>query len=119
MSVGLEKFKRFQESQRATNEAQAWVAHIGARGRGGDVLSLSAAHSALKLTVAGQYTDGGKNYWESPAVLNAALLSVIISRRSDILSEALALLKARETEALIAAKDEIAAVNSIIEQAAA
>ncbi|ATP19769.1 hypothetical protein BV87_16110 [Sphingobium yanoikuyae] len=73
----------------------------------------------MKLTIAGQYTDGGKNYWESPSCLNSALLSVIIRKRDELLAEAVELLKSRETSALIDAKSEIDAINAAIEAAAA
>ncbi|WP_303758383.1 hypothetical protein [Sphingobium yanoikuyae] len=119
MSLGIAKFTQFQKAQRDTAEAKEWLAHIGARGRGNDTLQLSHAHCSMKLTIAGQYTEGGKNYWESPACLNSALLSVIIRKRDELLAEAVELLKSRETSALIDAKSEIDAINAAIEAAAA
>ena len=119
MTLTLSKFADFQKAQRATRDAQEWMSHIGARGRGNDVLAISIAHCSIQLTIAGQYTDGGKNYWESPSELNAAILRVICKRRDEILSDAIGLMKADVDAKLVAAKDEIAAVNAAIEQAAA
>lgn len=118
MALSLNKFGEFQKAQRATQEAQEWIGHIGARGRESDVLSISVAHCSIKLTIAGQYTAGGTNYRESPASLNGALLRVICKRREELLAEAVALLKAEEAEKLVAAKSEVAAINEALEIAA-
>lgn len=115
----IAKFGEFQKAQSATQQALEWVQHEGASGRGGETLSLSIAHSSIKLTIAGQYSEGGKNYWESPAVLNSAILRVIARNRRQIYDEAVALLKADELAKLAAAKDEIAQITAAIESAAA
>lgn len=122
MAISLGKFAQFQKRQQETNEAVRWRAHIGAEGRhstgGRERLALSPAHSSVKLTVAGQYYDGGQNYWESPGALNDALRTVICRRQAELLDEAIAVLKAREAEALLEAKQEILAVNAALEAAA-
>lgn len=110
----LTHFTVFQKRQRETAEAQEWLKHIGARGRDADILILSPAHCVLKLVVAGQYVASGKNYWDSPAAFNAALIAEIISRRSELFAAAVQRLKDAESKALTGAKAEIDAISAAI-----
>jgi len=115
----LAKYTQFERAKAERQGAEQWIALIGKHGRGTDVLNLSATHSAVKLMVCGQFQEGGKNYWDSPEALNKALVAVLIEQRETLFAAAIERLRDVETEALIAAEDEIAAVNAAIAAAKA
>ena len=118
-------FKRFQEWQKEAailDGVRGWLSHIGATGRSfrghTDILSLSPDHcKAPSFTVAGQYTEGGTNYWDSPTAFNDAMKVVILRRFKELSAEALGLIEAGASEMLIAAKGEIAEVQMAIDRA--
>lgn len=117
------KWKIYEDAKRAKREAAEWLSHIGANGRtyagNTDVLGLSIAHANLKMVIAGQYSEGGQNYRDSPTSFNAALLSVIHEDFENLSKRALAKLVETETQALIEAKTEVEGALSEISKAEA
>lgn len=117
------KWKIYEDAKRAKREAADWLSHIGKKGRVHDghvdILELSIAHANLKLVIAGQYSNGGQNYHDSPKSFNAALLSVIHDDFDNLSKRAMAKLVEAETQSLIDAKGEIEGVLSDISKAEA
>lgn len=115
------KWQAYQNAKQRRSEVEAWIKHIGATGRrhssGTDILSLSPAHAVVKLVVAGQYSEGGQNYWDSPKSFNSVLLDVIHDNFDELRDQVLKRLKASESAALIDAKAEVAVAMSDIEKA--
>lgn len=109
--ASMAKFEAYKKAAQQTAEATRWVAHNNAEGRrwsgNQDILRLSPAHSSIKLVIAGQYSEGGQNYWDSPKPFNVAIMSVIVDQFDALAQAALAKLKDAEAEALIAAKGEV------------
>ncbi|WP_025091475.1 hypothetical protein [Brucella intermedia] len=115
------KWQAYQTAKQHRLEAEGWIKHIGAKGRHYDgktaTLGLSRVHASVKLTVAGQYSEGGNNYRESPAPFNKMLIEVIHDNFSEIRDEVLKRLRAIESAALIEAKTEVETALSDIEKA--
>ena len=63
-------------------------------------MKISTAHCRISLVRAGQQSQGGKNYWESPGELNAVLLEVI-AEDGTVIERAIEKLKVREKQAPI------------------
>lgn len=108
MSVGP-KYTAYQTLKRDNAEVQAWLAHIGKKGRERDVLSLSPAHADIKLVIAGQYTTGGENYRNSPRAFNALLLKYIHDNFEEIRAAIVADMETAEANAKAATKGELQA----------
>lgn len=118
MTLSITKFAIWQEREAAISQARTWLNHIGNHGRGSDILRISPAHcKAGNFTLAGQYTEGGKNYWESPTVFDQAMKDVVISRFPELAAEAIARLEQEAAMTLIEAETEISAINEAIQQA--
>ncbi|MGO4316677.1 hypothetical protein [Agrobacterium sp. MCAB5] len=108
MSVGP-KYTAYQTLKRDNAEVLTWLAHIGKKGRHTDVLSLSVAHATVKLVVAGQYSEGGQNYWDSPKAFNALLLKYVHDHFEEISAAIVSDMEAAEARAKAATKDELQA----------
>lgn len=106
------KYTTYLNCKKFREAAEQWLCHIGQHGRGSDVLALSPLHASIKLTVCGQYTEGGKNYWENPSEFGAAMLAVIHTEFSSIAEKAISLMREQEKQALASAASEISAVNA-------
>lgn len=110
------KWTVYQNAKQKRSEAEAWLKHNRAQGRGNDILQLSPAHAALKLVIAGQYSEGATNYRDSPKPFNETLIKVIHDQFPDLQAEVIRRLKLAESEALVAAKAEVEeALSAIIE----
>lgn len=116
MDIGP-KYEAYQKTKRDNAEINTWLAHIGKQGRGSDVLQLSSAHAAVKLVVAGQYSDGGTNYWDSPKEFNALLLKYIHDNFDQIRAAIVSEMSAAEDEAKSATKAELEAALSALSAA--
>lgn len=108
MNIGP-KYEAYQKTKRGNAEVRTWLNHIGQKGRGTDVLKLSIAHANVKLVVAGQYSEGGTNYWDSPKEFNALLLKYIHDNFDEIRAAIVAEMEASEAAAKTATKDELQA----------
>ena len=111
MSIGP-KYDAYLKIKRDNAEISTWLNHIGKKGRGTDVLSLSPVHAAIKLVVAGQYSEGGRNYWDSPTAFNALLLKYIHDNFDEIRAAIEAQMRASEEEAKNETKAELEAALS-------
>lgn len=112
--VTLTAYNNYRAAAARRREAEKWMCHIGKHGHGSDVLRISAVHSSIKLTIAGQYTEGGQNYWDSPEVLNKALVGAILKHWDIISTAAVAALQGEENKALVAADAEVKAASDAI-----
>ena len=124
MTISFEKFAVWQKEEAKLRDARQWLAHIGKTGRSTrnhvDILRISPAHcKPAKFTVAGQYTEGGNNYWESPDAFNDALMVIILQQFDGLSAAALVLLEKKVAEALVSAEDEAASVQEAIKAAKA
>lgn len=111
------KYAAYQNLKAAREQAAAWLAHIGKRGRGSDVLGLHPSQASIKLTICGQYTEGGNNYRDNPPEFGKALLEVILDDFSALAQKAIDRMQAAEKAALAAAESEINAVNASLSEA--
>lgn len=116
MNIGP-KYEAYQKTKRDNAEINTWLAHIGKQGRGSDVLQLSSAHAAVKLVVAGQYSEGGANYWDSPKAFNVLLLKYIHDNFDQIRAAIVTEMIAAEYEAKIATKAELETALSELDAA--
>jgi hypothetical protein len=121
-TLNLANFHLWQERQRELQEVTKWLEHIGKTGRSTrdhtDILRLSPGHcKSPSFSVAGQYDEGGQNYWDSPKAFDNAIKTVILSRFESLANEALTLLKEKADAALVASKPEIAALQMAIDEA--
>lgn len=118
MTLNFANFSAWQNETARLAEARTWLAHNGKQGRGSDILRLSPAHcSAPQFTFAGQYSEGGKNYWESPKEFNQAMQTVILRRFSELAEEAIGLLEKQTAASLVKAEGEVASVQAAIAEA--
>lgn len=106
MNIGP-KYEAYRSKKRENDEIREWLSHIGAKGRGKDVLSLSSAHANVKLVIAGQYSDGGTNYRDSPKGFNALLMKYIHDNFEDIRAVIVAEMEQAESEAKNATRQEL------------
>ncbi len=89
--------KDYEKAKQAHKDAVKWINLLGVKGRNKEVFRLSEVHSSIpKLVIAGQFTTGGTNYWDSPSDLNKALLLVIHNNSTILLAEAMAILVEKE-----------------------
>lgn len=98
--------------------AEDWLSHIGKRGRN-EYLALSPVHCKVAMMIAGQYSEGGNNYRESPSQFNAALIAVLVEQFPKISESVMERLRRRERVALIEAAGEIRDVSAAITAAQA
>lgn len=118
MTLSLANFTTWQKESGMLSEVRTWLAHIGKRGRGGDVLRLSPAHcKGIGFTVAGQYTEGGTNYWESSTAFNEAMKEAVLARFPELAAEAVAILEKKVAASLAKAEGEMVAVQDAIAEA--
>lgn len=121
MTLSVSRFDEWKARSREERDAKEWLAHIGKHGRNNDdVLHISDAHcTSPKFTLAGQYTSGGQNYWESPKEFNSAIMAVIIERFSELSAEATQRMEVVSAQALIDAESQIADIHAAIQEAKA
>ena len=118
MALYLSNFTAWQKESDKIGRSKNWLAHIGKSGRCGDVLHLSPAHcTAPKFVIAGQYTEGGTNYWNSPEEFNLAMQDAIMARFPELAAAAVAVLERKAADALIKAEVEVAAIQDAITDA--
>lgn len=116
MALSLQNFTAWQKECAKLEDVRTWLAHIGATGRSTrdhtDILRISPAHCANpNFTLAGQYYEGGPNYWPSPVPFNEAMGRVILRRFAELSAEAIIDLERQTAEYLVKAGAEIEAVQ--------
>jgi len=116
MSIGP-KYDRFTAIKKQNTDILDWLVHIGAKGRN-ETLGLSVAHAKMKLVVAGQYSTGGQNYWDSPDAFNNLLLEYVHTHFAEIRSSIEKTMALRLKEARAATRDELLSALGEIEAAA-
>ena len=113
----MSKIEDFKKAKGDINAARAWASKIGdkyyggTRGKG-ELGSIVTAQ--VGLTVYHQYSDGAKNYHDSPAGLNEALQAVIKRHHATLIEEAIADL---ELKAEAAAKLAVAEHAALLAEA--
>ena len=120
--MSLNRFTAWQDKSQKLAKVKEWLAHIGKTGRSTRdhtyILRLSSAHCAApKFSIAGQYHEGGQNYWDSPKEFNEAMLEVVLSHFKEMADEAVRMLERRAAQALVEAEGEISAVQAAIDDA--
>lgn len=114
----MAKFTEWQKKSAELRLVQEWLAHIGRHGRESDVLRISPAHCrSPAFTIAGQYSTGGKNYWESPDQFNEAMKAVILKRFKELAEEAVSALEGEAATTLVAAECEVKTIQLAIDEA--
>ena len=122
--LSLSNFAAWSERNDKLLRAREWLARIGKTGRSTrdatDILHISPAHCrAPQFSIAGQYTTGGQNYWDSPGAFNDAIQTVILDHFTELAAEAMAFLQRQTDDALVKAESEIQAIQSAIMNAKA
>ncbi len=106
----MESYNNYQRTKKDFEEAKKWIDLDGKLGRDNKpAFRIGVEHCDIKLRRLGQFTTGGRSYWDSPHELNEAILKLILSDET-IISRALETLRARKNEALIACKAETEAL---------
>ena len=111
------KIDDFKTAKRDVVEAKTWAGKIGDKyygGTSGKGELGSIVKAQVGLTVYHQYSDGDKNYHESPEGLNAALQTVIKRHHAALIEEAIGELE-RKAEA--AAKLAVAEHAALLAEA--
>ena len=113
----MSKIDDLKTAKRNVVEAKTWAGKIGDKyygGTSGKGALGSIVKAQVGLTVYHQYSDGNKNYHDSPAGLNEALQAVIKRHHAALIEEAIADLE-RKAEA--AAKLAVAEHAALLAEA--
>ena len=113
----MSKIDYFKTAKRDVAEAKTWAGKIGDKyygGTSGKGELGSIVKAQVALTVYHQYSDGDKNYHDSPAGLNEALQAVIKRHHAALIEEAIADL---ELKAEAAAKLAVAEHAALLTEA--
>ncbi|MGV6396948.1 hypothetical protein ACTUVN_002643 [Pseudomonas caspiana] len=112
----MESYKRYQAAKLETKRAADWLGNkqkIDSQNR--KPYTLSSVKVSAQYC--GQSYAGATNYHDSPEAFNAAMAEVIRRDFESLTDKALAILSKKESEALIACKDDLAAVQAEIAEA--
>ena len=113
----MSKIDDLKTAKRDVVEAKTWAGKIGDMyygGNRGKGKLGSIVEARVGLTVYHQYSDGAKNYHESPAALNEALQEVLKRHHAALIEEAIADL---ELKAEAAAKLAVAEHAALLAEA--
>lgn len=94
------KLDNYFKAVRDRETAEKWVRMAKDSTRNGSSFSMSTAHSTMKLTRCGQYSEGGKNYWETETAFNDAMLQWIKQNLDVVQAGAIGIMKQKEDESL-------------------
>ena len=110
------KYEQYVEAKRQRVEAEEWNDLPKSKHRyRNDSFKMYPAGGKISLMRCGQHSAGGKNYWDSPAGLNEAVLEVIANDPA-ITAAAIAILRKKEKAALLACTEWLDALNAKIEK---
>ena len=101
----MSKYDEYLKAKRDYEEAVEWNNLPHGQKYQNDKMDISTAHCELKLVRAGQQSQGGKNYWDSPKALNSVILETI-STRDEIIDFAIHRLADKVTQALADCEQE-------------
>jgi hypothetical protein len=101
-----ELYDDYVEAKRAVRGAEEWNAlPDGPIYESGGKMDVAISHSTAPMLMRiGQQNAGGKNYWESPSELNAAILYILVREQDEIIEKAISYLKREEEMKLIKAQ---------------
>ena len=97
-----DKLRVLKEAERNLGECIKWHALGEKETRNGVLCGISSAHceGKIKLVRAGQFSTGGKNYWDSPQALNDEIKEYVIVNFNEIYPELLKSLESKRSAAL-------------------
>ena len=100
----MKEYDEYLKAKAARVRAEEWhnLPHSEHKYRG-DSFGTSAVYGTLILVRCGQHSAGGKNYWDSPGGLNAAILAVIADDPT-VIEQGIARLREAERAALVSCK---------------
>lgn len=112
----MESYKKYSVAKTETKFATDWL---------GNRLKIDSQDNKpyvlmnIKFTAqyCGQSYAGAKNYHDSPAEFNAAMAEVIKRNFDSLATKAVEILCAKERAALVACKDDLAAIQAEIAEA--
>lgn len=112
----MESYKRYSVAKAETKRASDW---LGNKDKTDSQSNKPYSLTSMKFSVqyAGQAYAGATNYHDSPAEFNAAMAEVIKRNFDSLAAKALQLLVSKERAALVACKDDLAAVQAEIAEA--
>ncbi|QAY85368.1 hypothetical protein [Pseudomonas arsenicoxydans] len=112
----METYKKYQAAKLEVKRATDWLGNkvkIDSQ----DGRPYMFANVKFSAQYCGQSYAGATNYHDSPEAFNAAMAEVIRRDFDSLAEKAFAILSKKESEALIACKDDLAAVQAEIEEA--
>ena len=109
------KYDIYLKAKKIADSAQAWRNLIGKSAYLG-FFCLSDRHSSVKLTIAGQHSEGSQNYHECSKELGAEIASVI-AEDNRVIDRAIARLRLKEEAALIECREFANSILTEIERA--
>ena len=111
----MSKYDEYVKRQQEVSDAESWQ-NLPRSKNGNSLFKMSPAHCEIKLMRCGQHLSGGQNYWDSPKVLNAAILEVIAADPA-VIDEAIHNMKELARLALTECEEETRAQLASIEEA--
>lgn len=115
-----EKIKVWQNAKNAVQQAKSWQLLPSGPRYQNDSFSISIAHcKAPQLVRAGQQSCGGKNYWETEADFNKAILEYLIGNWTTVYPEVIKMMEEKERKALIDCQEYVDGLQNLIDQAKA
>lgn len=112
----MESYKKYSAAKAEAKRATDWIANkqkIDSQ----DSKPYSLVNIKFTAQYCGQSYAGATNYHDSPAEFNAAMAEVIRRNFDSLAAKALEILSAKERAALVACKDDLAAVQAEIARA--
>lgn len=113
----MELYKKYLKDKSAYEYAKSYAELLNARDQAGGNFKYSACHSKLQLMICGQHRAGDKNYHESEAPLNAAILKSVNIR--ELIGLGVEQLRIEMVESLKNCQSEVDAVKAELERVTA
>ncbi|KFE50112.1 hypothetical protein [Pseudomonas syringae] len=112
----MESYKKYQAAKLEAKRAREWLENKEkVDSQNNKPYTLNSVKVSAQYC--GQSYAGATNYHDSPEAFNAAMAEVIRRDFESLAEKALAILSKKESEALIACKDDLAAVQAEIAEA--
>lgn len=112
----MESYKKYSAAKTEAKRAADWLGNkqkIDSQ----DNRPYTLANIKFTAQYCGQSYAGATNYHDSPAEFNAAMAEIIKRNFDSLAAKALEILYAKERAALVACKDDLAAVQAEIAEA--
>lgn len=112
----MESYRKYSAAKAETRRATDWLDN---KQKKDSQSSKPYSLTSIKFSAqyAGQAYAGATNYHDSPAEFNAAMAEIIKRDFDSLAAKALEILSAKERAALVACKDDLAAVQAEIAEA--